>query len=158
MLQSVFTDLGFNSRSLSYIASGDFLNSSGRNEITSMSISMIISKPLFGNGIGSDLATIGQYTHNLFLDLLLHYGVVIGILLSIVVLCLLLIGLFRSNNKSIFVLFFCAGFLPSMISGTYLSSVFLWLFLGYCFRHVRFMNISGISRKTTKNSLLIPSK
>lgn len=157
-LQSAFASFGLTSRSLSYFVSGEFLSSGGRNEITSKSIDMILEKPVFGNGIGSDLASIGQYTHNLFLDIFLHYGLMVGGLIAIFICYLVLFAFFRSNNKSVFLIFFCAGFLPSLVSGTYLSSVFLWLFLGYCFRHLKINRVIGFKNSNTYHNIPVISR
>ncbi len=127
---------GINSRSLEYFLSGELLsNSGGRDYIYNTISSLILQKPITGNGIGADLMATGQHSHNLFLDLLLHYGVLFGGLMICILIVLFIKSFCNTDNKTIWFMFFCAGFVPSMVSGTYLSSMLLWIFLGYCRRN-----------------------
>ena len=125
-----------NSRSMEYFVTGSLVTDlGGRDTIYSIVVELIKQNFAFGSGIGADLAATGQYSHNLFLDLLLHYGIFLGTSMILIILVMMWISLSKTNDKALWFVFFCGGFLPSMVSGTYLSSMLLWIFFGYCRRH-----------------------
>ena len=82
----------------------------------------------------SDFRLLGTYTHNLFLDLFMHYGVVFGVLIVVAFMTIISVSFYKSENKMFTFLMFCFGFLPLMVSGTYLVEAALWIYLGYCCR------------------------
>lgn len=136
LLLPYLDELGINSRSMEYFITGSLVTDlGGRDTIYSIVIELIKQNFVFGSGIGADLAATGQYSHNLFLDLLLHYGVFLGISMILIIIVMMWISLSKTNDKTLWFVFFCGGFLPSMVSGTYLSSMLLWIFFGYCRRH-----------------------
>ena len=132
----VLSIFGINSRSLEYFLSGELItNSGGRDIIFDTIWNLIKTNPFMGNGIGADISATGQYSHNLFLDLLLHYGIFLGGGMILLLLFIILKAYRNTEEKSIWLMFLCAGFIPAMVSGTYLTSMLLWIFIGYCRRY-----------------------
>ena len=127
--------IGFESRTLLLLLRGEILtHDSGRNLLRMKAFQAIKANPFTGNGIGSDFRLLGTYTHNLFLDLFMHYGVVFGVLIVVAFMTIISVSFYKSENKMFTFLMFCFGFLPLMVSGTYLVEAALWIYLGYCCR------------------------
>lgn len=124
-----------NSRSFQYILSGQLLsNYSGRDMLFDTVISLILKNPILGNGLGADIIATGQYSHNLILDLFLHYGVIFGSIFLLLVSFTIILSFKYEKDRLYWLIFFCSGFVPIMFSNTYLRFVLLWIFFGYCVR------------------------
>lgn len=76
-----------------------FLDDSGRNRISYIVIQLISSNPLFGYGIGADRILIGTHSHNLFLELLLNYGIILGGILIFLLIVLSANIIFQSKHR-----------------------------------------------------------
>ena len=111
-----------------------------RNSLISNSLSLIIEHP-FGMGIGQERVElsdnyqddVGWYPHNFFLEVLLHYGIIIGAIIIALLIYLMYISFVKNKNdvtRNIWLLFFSFGFLPLMFSGSYTNWPLFWLFLG----------------------------
>lgn len=84
--------LNLSSRIFTKLSGGE-LFASGREDIYSAALQIIDKHPLTGVGIGTDRIEIarfigesnvvGSYSHNFFLDMLVQYGIIAGVLLSI---------------------------------------------------------------------------
>lgn len=122
-----------NSRTLYLLSTGQmFSHDSGRNDIYSLIWEAIQKKPLFGYGIGGDRIIAGMYAHNLFLEIICQLGYIFGLLLIAVFITLLIRSFTEEKDKSLWMMFFCMGFIPFMFSGSYLEDVSIWLLIGYC--------------------------
>lgn len=131
----MLSGFSINSRSFQYILSGQLLsNYSGRDILFDTIISLILRNPILGNGLGADIIATGQYTHNLILDLLLHYGIIVGSIFLLTICFMIMLSLLYEKDRLYWLVFFCSGFVPIMFSSTYLRFVLLWIFLGYCAR------------------------
>ncbi|MBO0487241.1 hypothetical protein HED35_02330 [Vagococcus fluvialis] len=131
------------SRTLRLLLEGNLGNDSGRGFIQDFFISNL-GNNLLGNGLYGDryLYSVGNgiatYPHNLFLELCIDFGIIIGTLLSI-----FLIFYSVKNylwNKTIsfeyfaFIsIFFCASFVQLLISSSFLASIPLWIYISLLF-------------------------
>lgn len=130
--------IGITSRNLTLIQINEwFSHDSGRSAIQSQVIELIKKKPLFGNGIGAEQRVLGTYSHNIFLDLFLHFGVLLGSIIIIVGVSLIIHIFIKTKQKVLFFMLFCYGFIPLLFSGSYLEFFPFWIFLGFCFSHIR---------------------
>ncbi len=125
-------DLGIRSRSIDLFLTEE-LYFSGRESLYPVVIEATNSAPLIGLGIGGDRQVLdGAYAHNLFLELYANFGVVIGGVLSIalvlIVFKILFIKDFETYNMLIIWLSF--GFVRLMVSGSYLTDIQFWIFMG----------------------------
>lgn len=111
-----------------------------RNTLITNSLSLIIEHP-FGMGIGQERAAlsdnyqddVGWYPHNLFLEVLLHYGIIIGVIIIVFLIYLMYISFIKNKNditRNIWLMLFSIGFMPLMFSGSYTNWPLFWLFLG----------------------------
>lgn len=135
---------GIQSRSLGY-----FLEKShytGREVAWNSAIQRIKEKPFLGWTVGVDTSLDGFYPHQLFLELLLHFGVIVGSVASVYIIILALknIIIYCEHDK-LTLLLFCYGFIPLMLTSEYLVWPSFWAFLGIC-----------IGRKKRINRLELP--
>ena len=114
---------------------------SDRSLLYAKAITNIFSSPVVGNGIGSDWAIMGGYCHNFFLELSLHYGLVVSISICLAILITALV-LYRKSrylkiieDKQLFVLILIGGIMPLMVSSSYLLSSHFGLVIGLLFRY-----------------------
>lgn len=135
-------------RTLRTLASGTFMKSDARLEIFKTSLQGIDEYALIGTGIFQDrqyihdhvnalldsAESVGSYSHNIFLELLLQFGIFIGGVAIVCILYLLFKGYRKCKEKDgkffIYLLLVCIGFFPLMISNTWLDSSF-FMMLGF---------------------------
>ncbi|MBU8906551.1 O-antigen ligase family protein [Desertibacillus haloalkaliphilus] len=132
-------NLGIKSRSIQLFLRED-IHLSGRDNIYQNVIREIMDNPLLGIGIGGDRLVSGRgYVHNIFLEILANYGIVLGGILLVVLLLLILKSLFvkDSHKYSMIIIWLSLGLIPLMVSSSYLININFWIFLGlvlnYCF-------------------------
>lgn len=124
---------GINSRTLELLVRGELLtHDSGRNALRTKAIEAIMQHPIVGNGIGAEYRLLGTYSHNIALDILLHYGIIFGVIVLLAILMICLLKFVRAKDKMFYLMFFCYGAIPLLVSGSYLTSMPLWILLGYC--------------------------
>ena len=106
---------------------------SGRGDLQRALVQAIKENPL-GYGLAGDRYLVGFYSHNVFLEILVEFGVFAGGAISI----LLLVKMFTSlrfaslewDRLSYLWVFFCAGIVKLLISGSYLIEPYFWAFIG----------------------------
>ncbi len=151
-LISVSEELNFSTRIFQKILEGGFLDSSGRDAITEHTLELIRQHPMFGVGMLNERVYIanelnsftdveGFYPHNIFLELLVQFGIPIGTVLIGALFALLGIQplLIKSvEKKRVFLLFLFIGLLPLFVSASYLNSVNFYLLLGFSLNSMKF--------------------
>ena len=138
ILQSLYNLLlkfNIDSRTLRLLLKGG-IHLSGREEIYSSTIELIYENPLFGLGLGGirRVLDIG-YPHNIFLEIVSQFGVIIGICIIFILLFILYKALFIKDieKANIIGIWFSLGFVPLLVSGSYLESFKFWILLGLSF-------------------------
>jgi O-antigen ligase len=132
-INHLLSEFNINSRTLILLINDNLGQSSGREGIYSFLIEKIKEQPLLGYGIGSDRMMLGMYAHNLFLALFTFFGVIGGILSSLLIMFILFAAFVATKNqKSIVILtvFFSIYFVSSMVSGDILTNYGPWILLG----------------------------
>lgn len=124
---------GFHSRTLYLFLNdgGGYL--SGRDSIYQSIFAEILKNPILGIGLAGDRRiTDGTYAHNIFIELISNFGLVVGFILIFLIIFLSIKSLFAKNEiKFILItMWFCLGFMPLLISGSYLTSINFAIFLG----------------------------
>ena len=143
--------LGINSRTLTKLLDSTLVSSDqGRDFAVEMSLMQIQKNGYFGNlfgiGIGGDRYLIGKYPHQFFLEVLLQFGNLLGLVL-IVTLLFGLVRAFRYANKEILSIIVPLGFIQLMFAGSFWSSCWFFFMLGYCIRW-RKMDSNGMKERT----------
>jgi membrane protein len=143
LLYSVIKSMGIESRTLDKLVLGSFTTSLARNAIYENALNIIKINPLIPKGIGymTTLSLTGIYTfggvntnaHNIVLELLIEYGVVIGSIIFLVVLNKVIRSIkfeIMYSDNSIVSLSFCL-LLQSIIQLFFSSSLYesneLWI-------------------------------
>jgi|LSQX01.2.fsa_nt_gb hypothetical protein len=151
-VQDLLLRLGLRSRSISlFLAPGVHL--SGRERLYSEVIASIIEHPLVGTGIGGDRYILGgSYVHSIFLEILAHYGVIIGMIVIVGILVLLLQFCFTRNKQEydMFTVWLSIGFIPLLVSSSYLTNTAFWVFAGLITRRIK----HGYLRRKLNNAHL----
>lgn len=122
------------------LESNRLFSSAGRDDIRSNIIDQLLVSPFLGYGITGDQVTVGAYAHNIELELMMHFGIIIGLLLIGLIFYLLIRTLYYSRNtmeRWFLVLIAMAGFVKLHISNTYLDEPYLFLMIGYCINLIR---------------------
>ena len=123
---------GINSRTLKlFLREGVYL--SGRDRIYSSVIVEILQRPLLGIGIAGDRRIIGgSYAHNIFIEILGNFGIVIGIIINITMVFLIIRSLLTKDKEKydLIIMWLSLGYVHLMISGSYLTDIKFWIFLG----------------------------
>ncbi|MFR3145951.1 O-antigen ligase family protein [Eubacterium callanderi] len=124
------------SRSLDLLVSGDIIQSSGRDVIQTNILDMIYQKPIFGWGVAGEVSRIGTYPHNIFLEILVDFGVLIGAFLMLFMFYQFLKLFIEKNTikKELMYIFLCSGLIPLFMSGTYLQNYQFFIFIFLCLK------------------------
>ncbi len=148
---SLVDDVGGFSRTLYHLSEGEFFDSEGRDQISTIIYSAINDNPL-GYGILGDRYVLKNhglegYAHSIILELICDFGVLIGPILFIC-LCINVIKVFfKKESDGVFFCFLSmlpAGFIMLFLSSSFLSGAFVfWSLLGMLFN-------STTKRKITK--------
>ncbi len=125
---------------------------SGREEIYPLAIAMFKNKPLFGYDPMGFLCASGikTYPHNIFLELLLDYGIIgtLGWLIFFYFIVKNYIVKMKYNNLSdVVALLFISNFIELLVSGSFMANYQFWFFIGY---GVGVENIPKIQRNKFK--------
>lgn len=132
ILSFVENVLGINSRTLSMLISGTIDSDSGRGDIAKIIIDNILNNNLWGHGIYGDRYFLnGTYAHNVFLEVWLDFGIILGTLVLLFLIVFITKTFLRSNDKKLFLLFFSLGFMPLLVSGSYLGRIEFSILIGF---------------------------
>ncbi len=136
-LYSVAEKYGFSLRIFQKLESGDIAYSSGRDRIQQRVWEYILRYPMLGLGIFSDRQVAGgSYAHNIILEVLMHYGLVIGLILlgSVTYLLIGCYNYLKKGNRPELDLYgallFSHGF-KLLLSSSYLSEPYFFFTIGF---------------------------
>ena len=133
IISSFLESFGIRSRTLILLQSGNILYDSGRGEIRKLVLSKIMEKPVLGWGIAGDLNFIDAYPHQIFLELMVHFGIIIGAAISVFIVYKIIRGLYTTRFSNILLMFLCVGIVPLFFSSTYLQYPLAWFAFAMCF-------------------------
>lgn len=138
-----FTDsLNFDSRSLNNLLDETMFDSKGRDQIAEKLYGALPEK-IFGYGIFGDRVIAGSYAHNVFLELWIHFGIILGTALIAVYLYITLSPLLfdkYKKNAEVFVLYFTlfsSAFIKLMFSDSYLIFPTFWAMIAFSILIIR---------------------
>lgn len=130
------------------IEQGTFWVEPTRARIRKVALETLQESPLTGVGLIEDRLQIyhrggfalekptegygGYYSHFIFLDWLLEYGIIVGIIISLVALCALYKFFFmpQGSDKACLEIFFFGGCVPLLFSGIWHEDRFFYIVLG----------------------------
>lgn len=133
VFMEVLNDIGISSRTLTMLFSGNFDSDSGRSYYYNKTFDAFLEQPIIGLGLWGDRPILnGSYCHNFILELYTDWGIAVATLILITLVSVILYTYVISSRKErmIIVIFFLAGIVPLMASGSYLTDYTLATFLG----------------------------
>ena len=136
-----------NSRTIDLLAN-DVGYSSGREVIADQAIKIINDHLVSGTGVLGEFKHIEEYSHNIILEIILHYGIIIGSLIIIYLFRTILKALLKSRDRErlLIIIFISYGLVALFFSGTYLSWDGFFILLG-----IAFSILHKNSKKQTSN-------
>lgn len=136
---SYIDSLGISSRTISMILGGNLDAESNRDVISQKAIDLINANPITGYGLFGDRKPIGDWCHNILLEVFCDFGVILGSIL----LLLFFYGVIwafiklKGINKDIFAMFIAYALVPMFVSNSYLTDSNFALFVGLLFLILR---------------------
>lgn len=130
-LEGVLEQFGIRSRNLSKLLDST-MTDSGRDAGYDIALNCIKEGNWFGLGIGGDQVLVGNYPHNILLELMLQYGNVFGCLLFVILAWNTASIVWKIQNKqykAIFVVFFSLSMVKLWVSSTYWYELWFWGYL-----------------------------
>jgi len=126
---------GIRSRSISLFLRPE-IHWSGRTELYEIVIKKVITHPILGLGLAGDRPLIGGYVHNFFIEIIAHFGFLLGSLLLVLFIVLMLRALMAKDLKryEMLIVWMCLGFVPLQVSSSYLINMNFWILLGLILR------------------------
>ena len=134
-------------RIVNMISEGNMIQLSGRDKYIEISLKGIQENKLYGLGVFHDriyiynlfhrsytLNSLGSYSHNIFLEIILQFGIPIGAIVIIVLMFLIIQGYIRSVQREeveVYLLLVGIGLFPLLVSKSYVQSWEFYLLLGY---------------------------
>lgn len=130
-LYYIFITYNIESRTLRLFAQ-DNLHLSSRDIIVINILNLIKKNPILGFGIAGDRSAISPYAHNIVLEIVGNFGVIVGGLLLLTLFILILKGLLKKNKDEydMVIMWLSLGFIHLLVSGSYLIDIKFWIFLG----------------------------
>ncbi len=124
-------EFDIHSRLLKKLSTSQDLNSttSGRLNIYLKVIKQIEQTPLSIGGINGDSALIGGYCHNIFLELIYDFGLLIGSTFCLIIVCLIFKTIFLTHASALndlILLFFAFGFIKLLVSSSLFYETYIW--------------------------------
>lgn len=120
------------SRTSEFFSSGNFANLTRRDVYYKAVVSEIIKKPFTIRGINAEYNIVDGYAHNIFLELIYQFGVILSspLILSIVYYSYKTVKLNRRIiPNDIVVILFCVALPPLMVSGSLWKSMYFWTWI-----------------------------
>ncbi|MCP3029528.1 O-antigen ligase family protein [Halobacillus sp. A5] len=121
---------GIDSRTLQLFMNEE-LHLSGRDIIYRNLLMKISENPILGLGIGGDRA-LGGYAHNLFIEVFVNFGIIIGGIAIIILLLMIIKSLLTKDREkyNMLIIWINLGFVHLMVSQTYLTDIKFWVLIG----------------------------
>lgn len=159
---------GFKGNLIRHIEWGDVFSPSGRDELFSLAVTVINKFMFTGSGMAGDrywlnalgYGKTGAYTHNIFGELLIDYGIILGAII-ILFLCIMIYLCFikrESMYLKIFkIFFFSLGFSRLLLSSSYIIEVGFYVMMAMMMRGLKFKYIGDKDEEHINNCTLVLS-
>lgn len=147
-LQPLLERFGMSTRVVTLLLEGTLLEDRARSELVEHTLNLIAQHPFAGVGMSNERAilanlmgaavdteAIGWYPHNIFLELLAQFGVILGTLIILLLLTAILRAVLTSGDpdrRALTLVFVGLGLLPLLFSASYLSWPAFFGLLGVC--------------------------
>lgn len=130
-IYNILLSYGIYSRTMVlFLGKGVYL--SGRDSLYKIVIEEIFKRPFLGIGIAGDRVLIGDYVHNIFIELLANFGIVFGTLIIMILLYRIYESVIVKDIKkyNMHIIWVSLGFVHLFVSSSYLIDFKFWIMLG----------------------------
>ena len=135
-LSESFSERGYSTRIFDSFIKGTITDDSGRGDIYLKIINAIKTSPFLGYGLFGDRVILGgSYSHNILLEIYCDFGVILGSMIILTILCVVLRGLVKNKRyeKKMFLLMMSIMvFVKLSLSWSYLLEPWFFFLLGLC--------------------------
>lgn len=130
MLDYFLSSNGINSYTLRRLLNGQITETSGRDDLWAYYLDLIKKRPLLGYGVLGGWKSAGEGPHNMLLEFILAFGVVVGSLVSIMAIVILIRAIKRNSTifDEIVLIFAAVNFTLYSISGDWLEKPLFFVF------------------------------
>lgn len=136
---SIFSQ-GYN-RIINFFMGSQDQSSKERMYLYSSAIQLFQDNPFLGYGVGGSLGELNIWSHNVFLDIMIDYGI-LGLLVFAITVILSFYRILKltkiSRSEEIAFIFGLCSFIELLFSGSYLSDAGIWYLFGYCSFEVKY--------------------
>jgi O-antigen ligase len=136
MLDSWLLSFGVSSRTLQQALTGDLLNDNGRGTIYALVINAIKERPMLGYGVFGDRPIVSDlfvwgYSHNLFLELAVSFGVILAgiVVVALACACARYFAQAHSSLQTQLLVVCLAMCSKLLVSDTFWGNQFFWMTL-----------------------------
>lgn len=140
IIDQFFKKIGLSTRIIEHMVEGTIVSyTSGRDDLFEFALKKISERPFLGYGVYGEWQWFEWNAHNMYLELLLHFGVILGCILIVWGIRLVAGAYFKTNNKytkDMILIFSCFVFLRGFFSGSYLMFGVFFL-IGLCIKEKR---------------------
>lgn len=147
-LREIISSVGLSTRVLDHTIEGEMVtNYSERDVIFTLLISKIKESPLNGWGVYGEWQFVGWSAHNMYLEILICYGVIVGGFIILWMLYIAAKAFFSSKAtpvRGLVLMFACNVFVRGIFGGTFLSFP-TFLMIGYCLQICRKTNFKYLN-------------
>lgn len=142
----LLSDLGMSDRIIKQAMLGDFLDDSGRGHLLNILVDAINQAPLHGYGLFGTWRFIGVYSHRIYVDFVISFGLLGGSLLLLYIIHLLYKTFCFCNKteRGFIIVLLCSSIVKLMLSELFLFDTLFFLLLGYCVGRIRFYSFKRI--------------
>jgi O-antigen ligase len=157
-LLPLFQNMNFSTRTIQRILEGSFFEDNSRNSLIEYSIDLLKEYPFMGVGVGNDRILLaekigsnnifaeaaGWYPHNIFLEILLHFGLFLGGIFIFFIIKAIYVSVFKNKNKEaadIICIFIGIGLFPLFFSRSYITSPDFFALMGFCIYQYKILRI-----------------
>lgn len=140
-LNDLFLQFGIRSRTLSLFLR-DNLHLSGRDHLYKAMIQSISDNPVSGIGLAGDRRVIGRYSHNIVIEVLSGFGIIVGGILILFLVFVSIKAILSKNPliSNLISVWFSIGFVHLMVSSSYLTDFKFWIYLGLSLNAIKVQN------------------
>jgi hypothetical protein len=143
-------DLGIKSRTIELFQQKE-IHLSGRGPIYENVYNSILENPISIKGIFSDFLVTGvnDYSHNIVLELLYQFGIILGGIFLILILILFIFSIFRKQKTiqdNLIFIFAIISVVHLMVSSTLWLNIDFWAWIGLCLKQQNFLK-NNIDKK-----------
>lgn len=155
-LLNLFEKFGVSTRILIGLIENDIADDSSRSTLANFAFEFAKEHPLIGTGIINDRKLLfdnltvntnktvfGYYCHNFFLENLMQFGLIPGIIVCFIWLKFIIQPMLRYNDlnlRAIAIVMCTAGFLPLLVSYSYITYQYFFLMAGFMFSYRNIRN------------------